>query len=60
MDAINDLGGEWFEQGESLANSAEEHVEEAPRPNLLARFGLAFAGAGTFLVLVLGIVRAMA
>jgi hypothetical protein len=60
MDPTNDLGGEWFEQGEKLADSAEEAVEPAVGPRLWTRFGLAFAGAGAVIVMLLAIVRALA
>jgi hypothetical protein len=60
MDAPNDLAGDWFDQGEKLADATDELVEEAAAPNLWVRFGLALAGAGTLIVTLLGIVNALA
>jgi hypothetical protein len=58
MDAREDLSGPWFDEGDALAT--EEQFEEAPRPNLLGRFGLALAGAGVFVTALVTVARALA
>jgi hypothetical protein len=51
---MDELHGEWFERGEALAD--EEVTEEAPRPNLLARFAIALAGAAALVAALVAIV----
>lgn len=56
---MDELHEAWFAKGEGLAES-EGIVEEAPRPNLLARFGLALAAAALLVAALVGVASAFA
>ena len=56
---MDELHEDWFAKGEGLADS-EEPIEEAPRPNLLARFGLALAASALLVAALVGVASALA
>ena len=56
---MDELHEDWFAKGEGLAES-EGVVEEPPRPNLLARFGLALAAAAVLFAVLVGVATALA